>query len=99
MEHLIKAARATGTALEINAQPQRMDLDDRYARMASERGVKLVISTDSHSYDQFDFMQLGVAIARRAWCKKKDILNTRSWADLMKFYRKKQSSKPAMSTV
>ena len=99
MEHLIKAARATGTALEINAQPQRMDLDDRYARMASERGVKLVISTDSHSYDQFDFMQLGVAIARRAWCKKKDILNTRSWADLMEFYRKKRSSKPAMSTV
>lgn len=90
MEELLQTAKSTGTALEINAQPQRMDLNDRLAFMARERGVKMIISTDSHTFGNFNFMKLGVNIARRAWCTKEDILNTRSWKDLNSFFQKKR---------
>ncbi len=76
---IIHAAKQTGTALEINAQPNRMDLNEEFARAAKEYKVPLVISTDAHAYHEFDFMKLGIAVARRAWCEKKDILNTFSW--------------------
>lgn len=79
------AAHRTGTALEINAQPSRMDLKDDYAMEARRRGVKLVIGTDSHTLQEFDFMRLGVSIARRAWCKYGNVLNTGSWSDIEKF--------------
>ena len=91
MNELIKTAATTGTALEINAQPQRMDLNEKYARMACEHRVKLVISTDSHTHDHFAYMQLGVSIARRAWCTKDDILNTLSWEAMMQHFRKKKN--------
>lgn len=92
IEALIKVAKQTGTALEINSQPQRMDLNDDMARMTRENGVKLVITTDSHDLGQFSFMKLGIYIARRAWCTAEDILNTKSWADIKRFTdRKKQS--------
>jgi len=90
METVLKTARETGTAMEINAQPQRMDLNDKWARYAKEQGVSLVIDTDSHIHKNFSFMRLGVAVARRAWCTKNDILNTRSWEELAKFRKKKQ---------
>lgn len=81
---LINTARQTGTALEINAQPNRMDLTDEQATLAREKGVKLVISTDSHRSTDFYFMRLGVSIARRAWCTPHQILNTRPWKELKK---------------
>lgn len=89
MNEVIRAAKQTGTALEINAQPDRMDLNDQLAKQAREQGVKLVISTDSHQLSQFGFMEPGVAIARRAWCTPDDILNTRSWEELKRLTRKK----------
>lgn len=91
MDKLIKAARETGTALEINCQPERMDLNEAYARKAMEAGVYLVISTDSHTPGNFEYMRLGVDIARRAWCTKEKILNTRSWKEIQKFTAAKKS--------
>ncbi|HTL80622.1 MAG TPA: PHP domain-containing protein, partial [Bacteroidia bacterium] len=88
---IISAAKKTGTALEINAQPQRMDLNDELAMEARKANVPLVISTDSHDKEQFDYMQLGVAIAQRAWCTAGDILNTKSWNEIARFRNKKLS--------
>ena len=89
-DQLFKVAAQTGTAIEINAQPDRMDLTDALARQALQAGVRLVISTDSHAAAHYDFMRLGVTIARRAWCRKEDVLNTRPWKDLEAFVQKKR---------
>jgi DNA polymerase (family 10) len=76
MEEVLKTARDTGTALEINAYPLRLDLQDIYVRKAKEMGVKLVISTDAHVGHQLDFMRYGVGVARRGWLEKTDVLNS-----------------------
>jgi DNA polymerase (family 10) len=90
IDKFVKAAKATGTALEINGQPERMDLNNNLARIARERGVMLTFGTDSHHYGNFEFMHLSVAIARRAWCSADDILNTRSWKEVKKFFSRKR---------
>jgi DNA polymerase (family 10) len=76
METLVKAARDYGVLLEINAQPDRLDLSDVHAQMAREAGVKLVISTDAHRVEELDTMRYGVDQARRGWCTKADVANT-----------------------
>ena len=76
MEALFKAAVETGTAMEINSAPERLDLKDTHILRAKELGVPLVISTDSHSYTHLDKIRFGVASARRGWCESKHILNT-----------------------
>ncbi|GCC50365.1 DNA polymerase/3'-5' exonuclease PolX [Chryseotalea sanaruensis] len=86
---LLEAAKETGTLLEINAQPNRMDLHDEYALLAQEKGVKLVISTDSHKASDYDFMKIGLSVARRAWCKPEHIANTLSWKELKRLFTKK----------
>lgn len=83
IDALIDAARKTGTALEINAYPRRLDLSDMHARMAKEAGVKLVVNTDMHSLDEFHHMKLGVSVARRAWCTRLNVLNTMDVEDLL----------------
>ncbi len=88
MNEVLKVAKETGTAIEINAYPLRLDLNDVYAKMAKETGVPIVISTDTHIISQFDYMGYGVSIARRAWLEKKDILNTLSYSSLIKALRK-----------
>ncbi|MDK2973690.1 MAG: polymerase [Methanofollis sp.] len=75
---VIEAAAETETALEINASPVRMDLDDIYIRQAKERGVTLAIGTDTHHRPEFAHMRYGVALARRGWCGSGDLLNTRT---------------------
>ena len=87
LEALLQAARATGTALEINASPERMDLKDTHAYRARELGVPLVISTDSHHYTHLDNMRFGVAVARRAWCEPDHILNTMPVEQFLVFIR------------
>ncbi len=77
MGAILKAAAETGTALEINANPRRLDLEDIYARRALEMGINLVVNTDAHHPDHMDFIHYGVATARRAWAERKDIIN--SW--------------------
>lgn len=89
-EDILKVAKDTNTALEINAQPTRMDLPDMWIKKAVEIGVKLVISTDSHSLSNFAYMETGIALARRGWAKKEDILNTRSWEYIEKFKQEKK---------
>ena len=78
LEAVLQAARDTGTALEINASPERLDLKDTHAYRARELGVPLVINTDSHHHTHLDKRRFGVAVARRAWCRPGDILNTMS---------------------
>ncbi|RUM59276.1 MAG: DNA polymerase/3'-5' exonuclease PolX [Persephonella sp.] len=90
MNEVLKKAKETGTALEINSQPRRMDIDEHWVKRAVEEGVKMVISTDSHSLGNFAYMEIGVSIARRGWATKKDILNTGSWEDIKKFVNEKR---------
>ena len=78
---LIDAAAEAGVALEINCQVDRLDLSDANAKAAHDRGVKIVISTDSHARGGFRLMKWGVQVARRAWLTKEDVLNTRSVED------------------
>jgi DNA polymerase (family 10) len=75
LEEIVRVARETGTALEINAYPMRLDLNDFWARRAKEAGVLLAVNTDAHVLSQFDTLSYGVAIARRGWLEKGDILN------------------------
>ncbi len=76
MEAVVAAAAETGTAIEINAYPLRLDLADSFARIAGERGVMLAISTDAHNEGQLETMVYGVAVARRAWIGPKSVANT-----------------------
>ncbi|MCK4308722.1 MAG: DNA polymerase/3'-5' exonuclease PolX, partial [Candidatus Atribacteria bacterium] len=76
INEMIKTAAETGTILEINAYPERLDLNDVYCRMAKDKGVQLAIETDAHSADGLATMDLGVAVARRGWLEEKDIINT-----------------------
>lgn len=76
MNAVLNAARQTGTAFEINSYPLRLDLNDTFARKAKEMGIPIVISTDTHAIEQFDYMHYGVSIARRAWLEKEDVVNT-----------------------
>ena len=89
LKQIIETAKHTNTALEINAQANRMDLNDEQAMMVREIGAKIVISTDSHSLDNFNFMKLGIIIARRAWCSKDAILNTKPWEEIEEFKKNK----------
>ena len=75
MEQILDSARRNGIVMECNAAPDRLDLKDTYLRMAKERGVRVVISTDAHSIANLDFMRYGVQMARRGWIEKKDVLN------------------------
>jgi DNA polymerase (family 10) len=83
LEAVIKAAVEAGTSLEINSQPDRLDLDDIWARHAKELGATLVINSDAHSTHQLGLVRYGVATARRGWIEKKDVLNALSLGDLL----------------
>jgi DNA polymerase (family 10) len=87
IEAVVKAAKETGTALEIDAFPERSDLRDEHVRLAVKAGVKLVIDTDAHDLSHLAYGDLGVAIARRGWATSKDILNTRKLPELLKWLR------------
>lgn len=90
MASVVAKAAETGTALEINASWQRLDLNDRHVRMAVEAGVKVCINTDSHSVQQFEQMKLGVATARRGWVRRKDVINALALPSLRKWIVKKR---------
>jgi len=84
MEKIIDTAKDTDTFLEINAFPDRLDLNDIYIRMAKEKEASFVIGTDAHSIDHLRYIRFGVATARRGWLEKKDILNTYSLSKIEK---------------
>jgi DNA polymerase (family X) len=83
-DEVFKAAGDTGTFMEINSFFNRLDLNDIHCHRAKELGVKVAINTDSHSVEQLEMMELGVAVARRGWLAKGDVVNTQSWEGLLK---------------
>jgi DNA polymerase (family 10) len=89
VERVIEKALETGTFLEINSQPDRLDLTDVHARAAREAGLKLVIDSDGHQIAALDYVDLGVGQARRAWLTKDDVLNTRTWKQIEKLRKKR----------
>jgi len=82
LEAVIEEAAKTNTALEINAYPQRLDLNDIYSRAAKEKGVKLSIGTDAHMLEQMEYLELGLSVARRGWLEKKDLFNCLTYEEL-----------------
>ena len=90
MDAVIAAAKKYRVALEIDAYPERSDLSAIHARAAVRAGVMLVVDSDAHAPEHFDFLPLGEAIARRGWATKKDVLNTKSAKDLMAWLEKKR---------
>lgn len=85
---IIEAAKEHQVVLEINAFPNRLDLDSEQARTAMKNGVKLSINTDAHGKAHFAYMKYGVGVARRAWLEPEDVLNTCSYVELQEFLRK-----------
>lgn len=86
-EAIFQAAAQTGTALEINASPERLDLKDSHAARARQLGVPLVISTDAHTTEALHNTRYGIGVARRAWCRPQDILNTMPAAEFLEWLR------------
>jgi DNA polymerase (family X) len=84
VERVVERAAESGTALEINSQPDRLDMRDTHARLAGEAGVRIPVTTDAHSVAALGNVELGVAQARRAWLTKDQVLNTRSWREIEK---------------
>ena len=89
MDAVLSAAAETGVALEINASPYRLDLEDVYARRAKELGIPISVNTDSHSEADFDMLPYGVATARRAWLTKEDVINCWSTKKLLGWLKKR----------
>ena len=85
---VIEKALETGTFLEVNSQPDRLDLRDTHARAVGEAGVLVAISTDAHSAAALGFVELGLGQARRGWLTKHQVLNTRSWKEIEKLCRR-----------
>ncbi|NPA39812.1 MAG: DNA polymerase/3'-5' exonuclease PolX [Thermodesulfobacteria bacterium] len=85
---IFEEAKKYGKALEINAYYKRLDLNDINARAAKERGIPLIIGTDTHFIDQLEYIGFGVAVARRAWCEAKDILNTLNYEEFKAWLEK-----------
>lgn len=85
VEMLIQLAKETNTALELNANPNRLDLSSHYIQLAQEAGVKIVINTDAHHMAQLEYMGIGVSAARKGWVRKESVLNCLEIGDLKEF--------------
>ena len=95
LEKVIHVAAEEGVALEINAFPDRLDLDDIWAFRAREMGATLCLSSDAHTVDQLSVMRYGVAVARRAWLEKKHVLNTLPVEKLLSWTRSRRQNRQA----
>ncbi len=89
VERVIEKALETGCVLELNGQPDRLDLRDVHARAAKEAGLKLVVSSDAHRISAQGYVELAIGQARRGWLTKDDLVNTRSWTQFRKLQRKR----------
>ena len=87
-EKIFSFCKEKNIALEINSQPQRLDLSDALVKRAVQRGVKLVIDSDSHAASQMDLQKYGVFVARRGWGKSSDIINTMSYNQIEDWFKK-----------
>lgn len=88
IDQLIELARKTNTALELNANPARLDLRTEHLMKANEQGVTLVINTDAHNIEMLDDMKTGVTAARKGWTETKNVLNARSLKDVEAFLKR-----------
>ena len=88
LDKVFNVAKEEGVWLEINSQPDRLDLEDYWSMEAKRRGIKMVINTDAHSKESLDFIRLGVITARRGWLEKEDVVNTLSLDDLLRLLKK-----------
>ncbi len=88
MGEIMKAARDNRCFLEVNAHPDRLDLNDIHCKMAKDLGVKVAVSTDAHRLDDLDYMRFGVGQARRGWIEAADVVNTRSLSELRKLLKR-----------
>jgi DNA polymerase (family 10) len=86
LDRIMEGAKARGCFLELNAHPARLDLDDVHCKQAKEMGLKIAISTDSHSAAGLNAMRFGIGQARRGWLEARDVLNTRPWPELKKLF-------------
>ncbi len=89
MEKVMEAAKERGCFLELNAYPDRLDLDDAYCKLAKEIGLKVAVSTDAHSINDLEFMRFGIGQARRGWLEPSDIINTRGLDELRRLLKKR----------
>ena len=90
MEAVIRTAAATGTALEINSSPDRLDINGHYARIAKEAGVLVAINTDAHSQLELANVSLGISMARRGWLTSENVVNSRSAAEVISLFTEKR---------
>jgi len=97
MEKILGACAKHGVAMECNSYPDRLDLKDVYLRMCKDRGVKVVISTDSHSTGNLSFIRYGVTMARRGWLEKHDVINTLPTAEFLAALRPKPGAAKHLS--
>ncbi len=88
MERLMRAAKGRGCFMELDSQPDRLDLSDIHCKLAKDLGVKVSISTDAHSTADLNYMRWGIGQARRGWLEPADVLNTRSWAELKELLKR-----------
>ncbi len=84
----MRGAVERGCTLELNAQPDRLDLIDVNCRLAKQIGVRIAISTDAHAEVELDFLRFGVDQARRGWLEPNDVLNARPWGELRKLLQR-----------
>jgi DNA polymerase (family 10) len=92
MEQVLRKAKSRGIFIELNAQPDRLDLLDTHCRMAQALGVLVSINSDAHSVTELDDMQFGVGQARRGWLQRQDVLNTRSLAELRRLLGRRRGA-------
>jgi len=90
IDKILKKAAETGVWLEINAFPERLDLNDIYSKKAKEMGILLAIGTDAHNLAQMEYLYQGVYVARRAWLEKKDVVNTYPYEELLKLLKSRK---------
>jgi len=88
LDNILETAKEYGCFMELDAQPDRLDLSDVYCKRAKEMGVKIAISTDAHSVVELDYMRFGVGQARRGWLEKDDVLNAQTWRQLKKLLKR-----------
>ena len=92
VERVIEKALETKTFLELNSQPDRLDLRDVHARAAREAGLKLVVDSDGHELGAQAYVEFGVGQARRAWLTKADVVNTRTWKQIERIRKRRPKS-------
>ena len=91
MQAIIQAAADTGTIIEINASPYRLDLDWRWCRIARDRGVLFAINPDAHTENELEYMRYGIAVARKGWLAAQNIVNTRDIDELRELLGRKRN--------